>query len=569
MLQRNTAAGAVRTVLEQYGVRSVFALAGASQSVLIDELDRHGIRIVQTRHETATVGAADGYARVRRSIGVAIINADQGMANAVTGVQSALEACSPVVVLVGREPHSWIEPELPIDHDALALLRPIAKWARTCHSAQRLSEYVEIACRKALAGRPGPCVVSYPKDLLTQDVLPGVAESRPSRAIVRPAPDPAALGEIVDLFQRAVRPVIIAGSGAYWSGAGSALRQFSARFGVPVLMNSMGRGLVPEDDRLGWPWPVAQTVVDQADLVIWAGARLSRRFGYGLAPRFRRRVPMVQIDLSAGELSRNRPVDVPLLADVRLSIEQLHSALETRAVPLRDPAWLGEALQDRLRMFAEKAASPAANVNPYRIGTLLRERLDPDTLLINDGAVILTRMLGVLRFDGTGSYVDTYPLGSMGMGTPMAIGAAIAEQDNAALQSHAPRRVVLVTGDGSFGFYPSELATAVNEKLRLSIVVANNRSWGNELLMQPAAIGRTLNADLGDIDYAAIGRAMGLVGEVVTDNDMLSAALDRTLASPRPSVLDVRVSETPLEQRELTLLYSDVENTRARHFART
>jgi len=566
MLQGHNAASAVRIVLEEYGVRSAFALAGASQSVLIDELDRHGMRIVQTRHETATVGAADGYARVRRNIGVAIINADQGMANAVTGVQSAFEACSPVVVLVGREPHSWIEPELPVDHDALALLRPVTKWARTCHSAQRLSEYVEIACRKALAGRPGPCVVAYPKDLLTQEVLPGVAAGRPPRAVVRPAPDPAALAEIVSLIDRSERPVIIAGSGAYWSGAGSSLRKFSERFGVPVLMNAMGRGLVPEDNRLGWPWPVAQTAADQADLVIWAGARLSRRFGYGLAPRFQRHVPMVQIDLSAEELSRNRPVDVPLLADVRLSIEQLHAALESNAAPTRDPAWLSEALQGRLRVFLEKAAIPAANVNPYRIGTLLREHLGPDTLLVNDGAVILTRMLGVLRFDGPGSYMDTYPLGSMGMGTPMAIGASIAEQDEAAAQSRSPRRVVLVTGDGSFGFYPSELATAVTEKLRLSIIVANNRSWGNELLMQPPVIGRTLNADLGDINYAAIGQAMGFVGEVVSDGDSLPAALARALASPRPSMLDVQVNETPLEQRELTLLYSDVENTRARHF---
>lgn len=566
MLQGRNAASAVRIVLEEYGVRSAFALAGASQSVLIDELDRHGMRIVQSRHETATVGAADGYARVRRSIGVAIINADQGMANAVTGVYSAFEACSPVVVLVGREPHNWIEPELPVDHDALALLRPVAKWARTCHSAQRLSEYVEIACRKALAGRPGPCVVSYPKDLLTQEVRPGVAEGKTSHAMVRSAPDPAAITKVVGLFECAERPVIIAGSGAYWSGAGSALRQISARFGVPVLMNAMGRGLVPEDDHLGWPWPVAQTSADQADLVIWAGARLSRRFGYGLAPRFGRHVPMVQIDLSAEELSRNRPVDVPLLADVRLSIEHLHEALVAGGVPSRDPAWLGEALRGRLRVFAEKAARTATNVNPYRIGTLLRERVDPDMRLVNDGAVILTRMLGVLRFDGPGSYVDTYPLGSMGMGTPMAIGAAIAEQDEAALQGRAPRRTVLVTGDGSFGFYPSEFATAVNEKLCLSVIVANNRSWGNELLMQPAVIGRTLNADLGDIDYAAIGRAMGLDGEVVASNDLLPAALDRALTNPRPSVLDVRVDEAPLEEKELTLLYSDVENTRVKHF---
>lgn len=567
MRQGPSSARAIRGVLQQYGVHSVFALAGASQSILLDELDQHGIRVIQSRHETATVGAADGYARTRRGVGVAIINADQGMANAVTGVQSAFEACSPVVVLVGREPHSWDEPELPVDHDALAVLRPVAKWARTCHSAQRLAEYVEIACRRALAGRPGPCVVAYPKDLLTREVSAGVKLDQEPPVTARPAPDPAAVAAAAKLFARAERPVIIAGTGAYWSGADQALRRFSKRFGIPVLMNAMGRGLVPEDQYLGWPWPVAQTVTDRADVVLWAGARLGRRLGYGLAPRFSPQARMIQIDVCAEELSRNRPVDVPMLADVRLAIEQLHGSLEASDVPRRDPAWVGDALAERSQMFEDKAATATPCVNPYRIGTELRERLGPGTMLVQDGAVILTRMFGVLRFAVAGSYIDTYPLGSMGMGTPLAIGAAVAEQDFAAAANREPRRVVLVTGDGSFGFYPSEWATALVESLRITVIVANNRSWGNELVMQPSSIGRTLNADLGDIDYAAIGRAMGLVGASVTRNDALPAALDVALASVRPSLLDVRITETPLETRELTLLYSDVEDTRARHFA--
>ena len=562
-----TAAEAVRAVLQRYGVRSVFALAGASQSVLLNEVDRHGIRVIQTRHETATVGAADGYARMRRGIGVAIINADQGMANAVTGMQSAFEACTPIVVLVGREPHSWIEPELPIDHDALALLRPIAKWVRTCHSAQRLAEYVEIACRTALAGRPGPCVVAYPKDLLTQHVVPGVASGRQGFAIVRPAPEPDAVAAAADLFVRATRPIIIAGTGAYWSDAGRALRRFASCFGTPILMNAMARGLVPEDDELGWPWPVAQTAADQADLVVWAGARPTRRLGYGLAPRFAPKASMIQIDVCAEDLSRNRPMEVPMLADVGLAIEQLHSALEAKGLPRRDPGWLREALGARIRMFDDKAAHSTPAVNPYRIGTELRQRLGPRTILINDGAVILTRMFAVLRFAAAGSYADTYPLGSMGMGTPMAIGAAVAERDFAAAENRPPRRVVLVTGDGSFGFYPSEIATAVVEKLPITIIVSNNRSWGNELVMQPSLIGRTINADLGDIDYAAVGRAMGLGGAIVASNEALPEALATSLASSQPTLLDVRVTEMPLEQRELTLLYTDVENTRARHFS--
>lgn len=562
-----TSANAVRCVLQQYGVRSVFALAGASQSVLLDELDRHGVRIIQSRHETGTVGAADGYARTRRGVGIAIINADQGMTNAVTGVQSAFEACSPVVILVGREPDTWLEPELPIDHDELAVLRHVTKWARTCHSAPRLAEYVEIACRKALAGRPGPCVVAYPKDLLTQEVSAGVALAAASSLTARSAPDPSAVAQAVSLFQQAKRPVIIAGSGAYWSGASHALRDCSQRFGVPVLMNAMGRGVVPEDLDLGWPWPVAQTAADQADFVIWAGARPGRRFGYGLSPRFSQHARMIQIDVHAEELSRNRPMDVPMLADVKLAIEQLHCALDAANAPRSDPKWLRDALVDRLRVFEEKSTHQTPQVNPYQIGTELLKRMGPKTLLINDGAVILTRMFGVLRFSVPGAYADTYPLGSMGTGTPLAIGSAVAEQDLAADEGRAPRRVVLVTGDGAFGFYLCEIATAAIENLPITIIVSNNRSWGNELVMQPAVIGRTLNADLGDIDYAAIGRAMGLVGDIVSTNQELPGALDAALASSRPSLLDVRVTEMPLEAREMTLFYTDVENTRIRHFS--
>lgn len=567
MSEPPTAASVVRRVLEQYGVRSVFALAGASQSVLLDECDRHGIRVVQSRHEAGTVGAADGYARMRRGIGVALINADQGMANAVTGVQSALEACTPVVVLVGREPHSWIEPELAIDHDALVQLRPVSKWARTCHSAHRLGEYIEIACRKALAGRPGPCVVAYPNDLLRQKVTPGVDVGAEPPGLVRSAPDSTAIDTAARLLARAERPLLIAGSGAYYSGAADVLRRLSARYGLPVLTHGMGRGLVEEDLDHGWPWPVAQTAAKLADVVVWAGARLSRRFGYGLAPRFSSTATMIQIDLCAEELSRNRPIDVPMLADVKLALEQLDTALGALAPPRRSVAWLREALKERTRIYEEKAAATTERVNPYRIGTELMKLLGRETLLVNDGAAILTRMFGVLRFAHPGSYIDTYPLGSMGMGTPMAIGAATLEQELAAADGRAPRRVVLVTGDGAFGFYPGELASAVMENLALTVVIANNSSWGNEVATQPETIGRLLNAHLGDIDYASIGRGLGVASNTVVSNYELPAALDEALSTQGPSLLDVRVTEPPFEASELTILYSDVERTRAAHFS--
>ena len=176
---RLTGAKVMAGVLERYGVRTVFALAGASQTVLLDELDKNSVSVMPSRHESATVGAADGYSRVTGRVGIAMINVDQGMPNAITGISSAFEACSPVVVLVGRELDSWTEPEHQIDHDELALVRSITKWARTVHTPERLGEYLDAACRRALAGRPGPVVLAFPKDFLTAAVEPGTALNTP------------------------------------------------------------------------------------------------------------------------------------------------------------------------------------------------------------------------------------------------------------------------------------------------------------------------------------------------------------------------------------------------------
>ncbi|MBK6598647.1 MAG: thiamine pyrophosphate-binding protein [Proteobacteria bacterium] len=560
---------AVRRILADYGVTSVFSLAGASQSALLNELDLAGIRIVSTRHETAAVGAADGYARVRRQVGVAFINADQGLANAVTGIQSAFESCSPVVILVGLESRTWFEPEDVIDHDALAYVRHITKWARTCQSGSRLAEYVEAACRKSLSGRPGPCLVAYPKDILRHIVR---FNARPGAG-----PSPTTSGHSVAhhlLVQEAAqeiagsqRPIVIAGAGAWYSDAQEALRALMDRYGIPVITNALGRGIVPEDERLGFPWPIAQTAVKDADLVIWAGARLKRRLGYGLTPRFDANAKMIQIETCPEEMGRNRPMNVCLEGDVALNLKALVAELNSREQSAFDAAWLRKSLTDRIQYIRERASLGTKNVNPYLLGTRVQPHIDKGNIIfISDGALILVRMFGVVRAKQAGSYIDTYPLGSMGMGTPMALGAAIAERDLASQQGRQPRRVVLVTGDGSLGFYVSELASAAMEQVALTVLVANNGGWGNELVNQPLRIGRTVNAHLGDIDYATVARGFGLKAERVARTDDLASRIDWALAQNGPSLLDIVVEDMELTAEELTIFYSDLEQTREKHY---
>jgi len=562
-----TGAAVVRRVLDRFGVKTVFALAGASQTHLLDECETAGYRIVPGRHESATVGAADGYARVTGKVGIAMVNVDQGMPNAITGLQTALEACSPVVVLIGREPDTWTQPELDFDHDILGLVQPVTKWARTVHSAARLGEYLEAACRRALAGRPGPVVLAFPKDFLAQTIDPGVDIATPVAPPPRPAPSQGEVTQAADLVAAAKRPLIIAGTGSFRSGAGEILRRFADDLGICVAGNNLGRGLVPEDDITGWGWPVAQFAAHEADVVIWAGARMAKKFGYGLSPRFPPTTKIIKIDLQEEELGRNRMPDVWIVADSRTALDAIYSELASRKTSKFDPSWMAATLKDRLDIIADSGTA-ADVIHPMRLAREVNARLPENAIFIQDGASILVMSWAVTRYHCAGGYMDTMPLGSMGMGTPLALGAVAGAKEIAAETGAPERPVVMVTGDGAFGFYPAEIDSAVLAGLPFVCVISNNGGWGNEIHSQPRQVGRTINAHFGDVHYDVVARGFGAEGIRVESPNELSAALDKAFKiKGKPVVIDVVVNDLGgLDPRTSTLMYHDVEVTRAKHF---
>ncbi|MBT6089937.1 MAG: thiamine pyrophosphate-binding protein [Rhodospirillaceae bacterium] len=563
---RLTGAAVMRRVLERFGVKTVFALAGASQTLLLDECEKADFRIVPSRHESATVGAADGYSRVTGKVGIAMVNVDQGMPNAITGLQQAFEACSPVVVLVGREPDSWTQPELDFDHGILGLVQPVTKWARTVQSAARLGEYLEAACRRALAGRPGPVVLAVPKDFLKELVDPGVDLDTPVAPNPRPAPVAEDVVRATDLLQAAKRPLIIAGSGAFRSGAGAVLRNFTD-LGIPVATHNLGRGLVPENDHTGWGWPLAQFAAHEADLVIWAGARMAKKFGYGLSPRFPPSVKMIQIDLEAEEIGRNRMVEVGLVADSRTALEAILNELKTRAATPYDPSWVKHSLQKRLDAI-EQSGHEEDHIHPLRLARAVNARLPKDAIFIQDGASILVRSWAVTRYTSDGGYMDTMPLGSMGMGTPLALGAVAGAKEVATETGKPERPVVMVTGDGAFGFYCAELDSAAKADLPFLCVISNNGGWGNEIHTQPHQVGRTINAHFADTRYDTVAQGFGAAGFRVEAVGELESTLDKAfIINDKAVVVDVIVQESGgLDPLTSTLLYHDVEQTRAKHF---
>jgi len=546
MHQSLTGGMVVSRALARYGIRTVFAVAGASHTHLLEALDRDGFRIISHRHESGCVSAADGYARVSGQLGVALIIADQGMPNAINGIATAFHACSPVLVLVARLPNSWTEAESEADNLKHPLVSSISKWARTVPVAERLAEYVDTAAKRALSGRRGPVVLQIPQEYLQASLGSAGAALQAPAEIARPAADPAAIERAADLLAAAERPLLIAGAGACHGNAGEALRALVAHCALPIAGNGLGRGLVPEDHARSFNWPLMQIAAHQADVVCVVGARLKQRLGYGLPPRFSAAAKFIQIDIEADELSRNRRIDVPIVADAGLACAQLLTALQTAARRGGGPsvearaAWVYEELRDRLDYLDSLAATALPNdaIHPLTLGREIARLVPDNAILIGDGADIQNWMYSALRVRTAPGFLDHYPLGAMGVGTPLAVGAAAAARDIAERDGTQPRPVVMTTGDGAFGFYPAEWHAAARAGLKITCIIGNDSAWGTELHGQMQAIGRAINTELGFPPYEKVAEGFGCRGLQVTRRSELADTLQSAFATPGTCVVN-------------------------------
>jgi acetolactate synthase-1/2/3 large subunit len=492
--------------LHKHGVTSVFSLAGTAHTYLLQALDPLGIDVISTRHETATVLAADGYARTSGRTGVGLIKNDQGLPNAMTGICTANAACSPVVVLSSLSPASSIESGG--DHHELDIVKPVAKWVRIVPSPDRMAEYLAMAFHQASSGRQGVAVLGIPQEFQGFTVAAGEIPVHP---VARPpaiaAEDAAAL---VDLVLKAKHPMIVVGGGALASGAGPILQHLAKTYDIPVVGNSHGRGLVPEDNRHGFSWPLAQVAARHADLVIAVGIRMTQRMGYGLPPRFSKTATFVQIDIQPEAIGRNRPVDFPILADAASTLEALSNGLAAKGFKgFGSTQWVNDAMSARVQRIDELGRDPQAEIHPYQIGRTLQELLPPDAVVVGDGADILNWLHGVYFVKHPRCYMDHYPFGSMGVGTGLAVGAAVALREEARTSGKPARPLVLLTGDGAFGFYCAELHSLAHAGLPITIIIANDGAWGTEHHGQLRALGTSFNCLLGKSDYHYIGQAFG------------------------------------------------------------
>ena len=523
----------VARVLARESVGAIFTLCGGHILPIYDACLRHGIRIIDVRHEQAAAHAADAWARLTRGLGVAVVVPGPGVTDAVTGVANAHAARSPLLLIGGGSPLGLKGRGALQEMDQVSLLAPITKGAWAVPEPRLIPEYLARAIDVALSGRPGPVFVEIAVDLLMSTVDEDDARVPPPGPRERPAPDGESIDRVATLLAGGVRPAVVAGSGVYWDGAWEALARLAERAGLPVFTNGMGRGCLPHDHPMAFQLARGLALRD-ADVVLVLGTPLDFRLGYGQAPVFGEGAQVVVVDADGADFGRNRTLAAGIAGDVRRTLEALHASVPAGR-PSRTDEWRRRLRdkEDAERMKqAALAVSDSSPISHYRLAAELAAVMGERACLVADGGDVVTCASKIVPLSRPAQWLDPGPLGVLGVGPPFAV---------AAKALHPEWDVLLLSGDGAFGLNGMELETAVRFGLPLVCVVGNDGGWGMIRSVQQTFYGRerTVATSLPFSRYDRLVEAMGGEGETIEEPRRLRPALERALASGRVTCLNV------------------------------
>jgi acetolactate synthase-1/2/3 large subunit len=526
----------VARMLRAEGVTTAFTLPGLHVAPIYAGCVDEAIRLVDTRHEQAAAHAADAWARLTRGVGVAIVTAGPGVTDAVTGVANAYAASSPLLLLGGAAPTFNQGRGSLQEMPQVPLFQPITKWADRVPSADLVPSFLAKAFRVARSGRPGPVFLELPWDVLSNGADEALAAAQTRyRTDARLPGDPDKLQAAVALLARAERPVLVGGSSIWWDDGVAALEKLATATGIPVYLNGMGRGCLPPDHPSAFHLS-RKDALAQADVVLVVGTPLDFRIGYGAAPTFATGAKVIQVDVDAAEIGRNRPIEVGIVADARSALAALAGATK---LPPATAAWrtfLREKETERAerqRAFEESAQRP---IHHFRLAKALDTvaRRAGDVTFVGDGGNVVAVAAKTLRMERPGRWLDPGPLGTLGVGAPFAIAAKLLSPG---------RPVCVVQGDGSFGLNGMDYETAVRFGLPMVVVVGNDAAWGQILVPQRAMHGEqyAVATRLASTRYDRVVEALGGRGEHVEDPDDLVPAIERAFASGTVYCVDVAI----------------------------
>jgi len=532
--------------LKREGVDLVFGYPGGTVINIYDELySFKEIRHILPRHEQAGTHAADGYARATGKVGVMIATSGPGATNTVTGIATAYMDSIPMVIINGQVPTPLIGNDAFQEVDIIGITRPCTKHSFLVKDVKDLATILKKAFYIARTGRPGPVLVDIPKDVQiaqTEFHYPETIELRSYKPTVEG--HPKQIERAVEMLLAAKKPVVYVGGGVVLGNAAEELTAFCRLLGVPVTTTLMGLGAFPEDDpnslrMLGMHGTYyANMAMTNTDVMLAVGARFDDRVT-GKLSTFAPHAKIIHIDVDPTSIKKNVRVDLPIVGDVKGVLARMIKVAKANADKVLR---LKEEMKPWLEEIAGwKAKHPlsykhAANViKPQYVIEKLRELSDPDAIVSTDVGQHQMWTAQFFGFTEPRTLLSSGGLGTMGYGLPAAMGAQAA---------FPGRQVITICGDGGVQMNIQEIATLVQNRLPVKIVILNNGFLGMVRQWQELFFDKRYSQTCMElpIDFIKLAEAYGATGFQATKTDDVEDVIKKGFATEGPVIMEFKIA---------------------------
>lgn len=536
MTQHYTGGQALVQALVEEGVEVVFGLPGVQIMGIFDAFyNRSDIRLLTVRHEQTTTYMADGYARVKRKPGVALVVPGPGVQNASAGLGTAFSVSSPVLLLAGQIESPALGRDTGALHeinDQMDIVRPVTKWCHRVLNVQEIPGAIHEAMRQMKTGRPRPTEIEIPPDVLAQtaEITFFQGEEYPASA-----PPQEQIRQAAALLAQAQKPLIWAGGGTIIANASAEITTLAETLGVPVATTVEGKGVIPEDHPLclgvGYYGHGAPAwAASQADVVLAVGTRLTSqmRGPTRLQPPQR----LIHIDIDPMVIGKNYPADLAIVADARVALQALLA--EVQKQPAGKPRWTITEIE-RCHQALDQWLADTIPLQ-YHMISQIRQALPEEAILFSGITNVGYWSHFVYKVRQPRTYFSSSYFATLGFAFPTALGAKVAAPD---------RPVVSISGDGGFMYALPELATAVQHGINvIALVFVDNAFGASNNDQQTRFQKRVIGTELYNPSFAQVAEVFGAKGMRV-ETEQIGVALKEALEANRPVVIEVPIPTLP------------------------
>ncbi len=541
-IQISGAEAVVRCLLEE-GADLIYGYPGGAIMPIYDELFKFQDQLhhVLTRHEQGATHAAQGFARTSGKVGVAMATSGPGATNLVTGIADAQIDSTPMVCITGQVASHLLGSDAFQETDIIGISTPVTKWNYQITKASEIPEIIAKAFYIARSGRPGPVLIDITKDAQFETFEFSYEKCKGIRSYA-PYPELSieALEQAVTLIEQSKKPLVVWGQGVILGEAEEEFKAFLERSGIPAAWTILGLSALPtahpsNRGMVGMHGNYAPNLLtNECDLLIAIGMRFDDRVT-GDLNTYAKQAKIIHLELDPAEINKNVKVDVALLADCKVSLQELNKRIKKKSYP----DWIArfDALD---KIENEKVIQ--SDLFPTKEGLTMGESIAMINKHSNNDAVIVTdvgqhQMVACryAKFSRSKSNITSGGLGTMGFALPAAIGAKMG----------APQReVVAVIGDGGYQMTIQELGTIFQQQVAVKIVVLNNdflgmvRQWQQLFFDQ-----RYASTEMVNPDFVMLAQGYHIKARRVTKRSELDEAVAEMMASKEPYFLEVCVEK--------------------------